>query len=261
MTSPNAIEVKVVFDASSRGKRGAVRLTPHSRTEGTRSWRVLGAMHLLVAAALYYCIWWKIDPFLYMTLMLKTPVDVDLGAAAGMFGLSGAATPAAPPPSARGAQVAIGSTIYGWLALSTLSTCAVALAGGACWGRFRGGGIIRSAWLITILIALGLWLAAFLVWRNYGTSYPPTHLRMWMGGVVALAAAVGLLLGRSARGMTKLASIALIVAGAGTVVAMFLGDRYDAVEPTYVTATALTIAFALHAGYGLLVLPILRWMR
>lgn len=266
MTSPSTIEVKVVFDSTSRGRRGTVRVTSHTRAEGARSWHALGVVHLLVAAALYYGIWWRVDPFLYMTLMMKTPVEVDMGAAAGMFGVPGAtvatrAEKAEASVTVRKAQTLLGSTVVGWLTVSTASACAVALAAGAGWARFRGGGFMRFALLTFILGAVVLGLAAFLEWRSYGTGYPPKHLRLWMGGLVALLGCVGLLMGRFARGLSKLAAFALILGGVSTVVAIQLGARYEAIEPQYATGTALAVAFAIHSAYGWLTLPLLSWMR
>jgi hypothetical protein len=266
MSSPSTIEVKVVFDSTLRGRRGTVRVTPHTRAEGARSWRALGVVHLLVAAALYYGIWWRVDPFLYMTLMMKTPVEVDLGAAAGMFGVPGAtqatrAEKAEASIAVRKTQTAVGSTVLGWLTVSTASACALALAAGAGWARFRSSGFTRSAWLLVVLGTFALWLAAFLEWRAYGAAYPPKHLRVGMGGVVVLCGFIGLLMGRFARGLSKFAAFALILGGVGTVVAIQLGAQYEAIEPAYATGTALAIAFAVHSAYGWLTLPLLRWLR
>jgi len=266
MTSPSVVEVKVVFDAASRGRRGAVRVAPHTRAEGARAWHALGVVHLLVAAALYYGIWWRVDPFLYMTLMMKTPVDMDLGAAAGMFGVPGAADEARAEKarvsaSTRMTQTVLGSTVGGWLALSTASACALALAAGAGWARFRGSGLRRAAWFIAVLAALVVVVSAYVEWQKYERAYPPNHLRCWMGGVVLLFGAIGLLLGRLARGLSTLAGITLIIAGVGTVAAMLLGARHDAIEPQYATAAALAIAFGVHSAYGWLTLMLVRWVR
>lgn len=266
MTTPSTIEVKVVFDSALRGRRGTVRVTPHTRAEGARSWHALGIVHLLVAAALYYGIWWRVDPFLYMTLMMKTPVEMDLGAAAGMFGVPGAsdatrAEKSAASAAVRKTQTTLGSAVVGWLAVSTASACALALAAGAGWARFRGGGFARFALMLAIFMGIVLWLAAFLEWRAYGPAYPPKHLRLWMGGLVVLCGFVGLLMGRFARGLSKFAAFALILAGVGTVIAIHLGARNEAIEPPYATGTALAAAFAIHSAYGWLTLPLLRWMR
>src|SRR3990172_2018373 len=86
MTTSAPLEVKVIFDASSRGRRRPTRRVSHSpRVSRSSPWIVLGLLNFLAAGGLYYATWWRVDPFIYMTLMLKTPVDMDLNMAAGIF--------------------------------------------------------------------------------------------------------------------------------------------------------------------------------
>lgn len=271
MNAPASIEVKVVFDAALRGRRGPTRVVPHTRTAGKRGWHVLGCFHLLVAASLYYGIWWRVDPFLYMTLMLKMPVQMDLNAAAGIFGVPGASqgprsadastTTLPASTSARTSQVVMGSATYGWLTLSSVSAGALSLAAGAAMARFRGTPWRRSTRVVVLLITFGLVLWSLLEWRAYGREYPPNHLRLWMGGVLLFAFAVGLLLGRFARGTTKLAAGMLLLSGAGTAAALFLGARVDAIEPLHATPARLAAAFGIHSAYGWILIPVLRWLR
>jgi len=72
------MEIKVVYDASKRrGGKIIVRTSP-IRPGQRRGGGVLlvSLLNLAVAGGMYYATWWRIDPFLYITMMKKTPIDV-----------------------------------------------------------------------------------------------------------------------------------------------------------------------------------------
>src|SRR3972149_10484193 len=102
MNTTTPLEIKVVFDASSHSRRGgtAQRARARSRHEGSYAWTVVAVLNLLVALAMYYGIWWRVDPEIYLILMMKTPVEMDLDMAAGIFVPSSRPSRTAPVPRA-----------------------------------------------------------------------------------------------------------------------------------------------------------------
>jgi hypothetical protein len=273
MTTSTPLEVKVIFDASSRGRRRPTHSVSHSpRISRSSPWIVLGLLNFLVAGGLYYATWWRVDPYIYLTLMLKTPVDMDLNMAAGIF-VPRPTEPRepAPPPVAeqpsppsvapsytgRTAQMVIGGAAYGWLTLATLAVCALATSAGAAIGRIGGSRGRRVGTLLALTLTLVLAVAALVVWNQYGKQYLPSHLRIGMGGLGALSALIGLAVGRAVRGLARLAAIALILSAVGTVAGLYLGSRCGAIPPAQSTPLYLALAFFIHSGYGWIQLPIL----
>jgi len=267
------LEVKVIFDASSRGRRRPTRRgTPSPRLSRSSPWIVLGLLNLLAAGGLYYATWWRVDPFIYMTLMLKTPVDLDLNMAASIFmpQPSGSREPLPPqlleqPPlpsvaptfTGQTAQWIIGGAAYGWLTLATLAAGALSLSAGAAFGCTAGSRWRRVGTLLTLTLTLALALAALAVWNQFGRKYLPIHLRMGMGGLMLWSAFIGLAVGRAARGLARLAAITLILSAVGTVVGLYLGSRCGAIPPAQSAPLYLILAFLIHSGYGCVQLPIL----
>jgi len=272
MTTSTPLEVNVIFDASSRGRRKPTRRVSHTPRVGrTSPWIVLGLLNLLAAGGLYYATWWRVDPFIYMTLMLKTPVDMDLDMAAGMF-LTRQTEPSEPtppvveqppPPAApqaytgQAAQRMIGGAAYGWLTLATLAACALAASAGAAIGRISGSRGRRFATLLALTLTLVLAIAALVVWNQYGRKYLPIHLRIGMGGLVLWTTLIGLAVRRAARGLARFAAIILILSAVGTVVALYLGSRCEAIPPEQAAPMYLFIAFLIHSSYGWIQVPIL----
>jgi hypothetical protein len=122
-------------------------------------------------------------------------------------------------------------------------------AGGPQWKVF--------GWTATVLLLLGLGVAAYFVGHNYGRHYQPIHLRLGMGGLVLLAAALGLTTSRSEARLSRLAGVALILSAAGTVIALHLGVKAGALEPRYATASVLAAAFSAYSAYGWLLLTMM----
>jgi hypothetical protein len=273
MTTSAPLEVKVIFDASSRGRRRPTHRVSHSpRISRSSPWIVLGLLNFLVAGGLYYATWWRVDPYIYLTLMLKTPVDMDLNMAAGIF-VPRPTEPRepAPPPvveqpslpsvaptyTGRTAQMMIGGAAYGWLTLATLAVCALSASAGAAIGRIGGSRGRRVGTFLALTLTLVLVVAALVVWNQYGQQYLPSHLRIGMGGLGALSALIGLAVGRAARGLARLAAITLILSAVGTVVGLFLGSQCGAIPPAQSTPLYLALAFFIHSGYGWIQLLIL----
>ena len=273
MNTSAPLEVKVVFNASSRGQRKPTRIVSRpQRVSRSSHWIVLGLLNLLSAGGLYYATWWRVDPFIYLTLMLKTPVDVDLNMAAGIF-VPRPTEPRepAPPPAVeqpsppsivpsytgRTAQIMIGGAAYGWLTLATVAACALSASAGAAMGRVGGSSGRRLGTLLALILTLVLAVATLVVWNQYGQQYLPNHLRIGMGGLGVLCALIGLAIGRAARGLARLAAITLILSAVGTVVGLYLGSRCGAIPPTQATPFCLILAFLVHSGYGWIQLPIL----
>ena len=263
------LEVKVIFDASSRGRRKRThRVRSSPRVNRSSPWIVLGFLNLLAAGGLYYATWWRVDPFIYLTLMLKTPVDMDLDQAAGIFVPRNhePREPAAQPLPVSVASSAwtgdtvrkvMGSAAYGWLTLATAAACALALSSGSAFGRIGGSPWRRAGIVLAATLTLVLAVAVFLVWNEYGRKYLPVHLRFGMGGLALWMASIGLALGRAARGLARLAAITLIFSALGTVVALYLGSQCGAIPPEQSTLLYLALAFLIHSIYGWGQLPIL----
>jgi hypothetical protein len=78
MTSTASLEIKVVYDASKRrGGKTIVRPSPIRPGRRPGGGVVLvSVLNLVVAGGMYYATWWRVDPFLYITMMKKTPIDV-----------------------------------------------------------------------------------------------------------------------------------------------------------------------------------------
>lgn len=280
MTSTTPLEVKVIFDASSRGRRRPThRVRSSPRVSRSSPWIILGVFNLLAAGGLCYVTWWRVDPFLYMTLMLKTPVETGLNAAAAgrLFGLppsntndSGTPTggptepgdetsaserpsePMSSPPRWQGrvAQVVIGVSSYGWLTLSEVACCALGLAGGTAVGRVAGAVTRRIGMILSAVVILGLGSAVYVARARYGWQYPPGHLRLGMAAMVFLCAALGVGLGRGVVGWTRFASLAVILSAVGSVVALYLGAQGGAVEPVRSSPAFLALVFIVHSFWG-----------
>lgn len=276
MNTSAPLEVKVIFDASLRGRRRPTRRVRRpQRVSRSSPWIVLGLLNFLAAGGLYYATWWRVDPFIYLTLMLKTPVDMDLNMAAGIF-MPRPTEPREPdppptveqpsPPSVaplytgRTAQMMIGGAAYGWLTLATLAACALSVSAGAAIGRIGGSGGRHTGTLLALILTLVLVVAALVVWNRFGKQYLPIHLRMGMGGLVLVTALIGLAVGRAARGLARLAAITLILSAFGTVASLYLGSRCGAIPPAQSAPLYLVFAFLIHSGYGWIQLPILSRM-
>ncbi len=268
MTTTTPLDIKVVFDATSRRRSGGVRPSlPHSRHQGSRAWAVVALMNIVVASAMYYAIWWKADPEIYLRLTLKTPVAMDLDMAAGIFVRQPKSTTprVAPSPvvaetssefSPATAQWLIPTTAYSWLTLATVATCVLALGAGAAAVRAGGPHWRTFGWIASLMLIVALAAGAFIVWREYGIAYKPRHLRLGMGGLVLLASALGLVVGRGARRACRFGAFLVVLAAAGTAVGLYLGNKTGAIEAQYATAGVLATAFAAHSAYGWLLLAV-----
>ncbi len=272
MVASAPIEVKVIFDAASQGRRKPTRRVDHTpRVSRSAPWIVLGLLNLLAAGGLYYVTWWRVDPFIYLTFALKTPMDMDLDMAAAMF-LPRQAEPLEPSPpvveqpsspaapqvyTGQAARIMIGGAAYGWLTLATIAAFALAASAGAAIGRIGGSRGRRVAALLVLTLTFALAIAALVVWNQYGRKYLPNQLRIGMGGLVLLSALIGLAVGRAARGLACLSAITLILSALGTVVALYLGSRCGAIPPERAVPLYLFLAFFIHSGYGWIQLPLL----
>jgi hypothetical protein len=67
---------------------------------------------------------------------------------------------------------------------------------------------------------------------------------------------IGATFSRGGRSATRVAAGVLILAAAGSVLALYFGRRCDALEPGYTDPVFLTIVFAVHSFYAWLLLPL-----
>ncbi|MFQ5590686.1 MAG: hypothetical protein ACE5HE_05965 [Phycisphaerae bacterium] len=289
MTPTTPLEIRVIYSASSRrGGRGkaahTVRTTRLVRPGRRSSWAALGILNTLVAGALCYGIWWRVDSYLYLTMVMRTPVlDVDLNAfATQMFGVPPEGLmpdmPAADMPVVEGetqslqpphdspeyllrftsgsARVIIVGSAYLWLAVSTVACCVLAFSGGASLGRGGSRALRACAAIITVGgLAILLWVA-WRVWAEYGWTFRPRQLRVGMSLLVLMAACAGLVVARSARRLMRWAAVLLIAAAGVSVCGLYLGARAGAVPAEHSTLVFLAMVFAVHSLYGWILLPI-----
>ncbi len=285
MSTQTPVEVQVVFDASKgRGRRSARRtvspksLPPARGGSGGVFGLVLGLVSIVVSGGFYYVTWWKADPEIYLRLLTKTPValDVDMDAvAAQMFGIQmppkSKVKPGAQPEtdagdvaasdsefplakwSGQATQVAIPAVAYSWLTMSSLSYLLVAMAGGAV--VFGGASLRRVGFVITVLSVLGVGIGAYYVYSEFGW-YRPTDLRFGMGILVLLALGVGSVVGRGGRRVTRIASVSLILAAVVTGAGLYVGGQCGAVKIEHFSLQFIAIAFAVHAAWGLVLFPL-----
>ena len=191
------LEVKVIYDSSSgRGNRRVVI----TRTGVANSrWLVVGLLNLLLAGALYYGTWWRVDrEVIYPKLLMKSTIPgVDLSQVAHALGPKNAPR-RQPAPRSTAATTIDKDTVqlwvvsYSWLALATMAYSALALSAGSLLGRWRGGSIRRIGVILTVAAASGLGLSTYIVLSKHGMEYSPSALRWAMGGLGGLLLFLGL---------------------------------------------------------------------
>jgi hypothetical protein len=271
MASAEALDIRVVYDAKTgRGRRKPARPF-RSRPVQRWSWYAVGALNLLVAGALCYGAWWRVDrEIIYPTLIMKTSFSTGgVNLSGGVF-VSRRTNPAdtGEPASTASPQLQIdrngiilGGSAYGWLTLTTAAACALGLSGGALLGRAGGATGRRIGLILCLACVVALGVSAYLVLSKYGMRYPSRYQRIGMAGLVGLAAAVGMAAAGRVRGLAYLAGIMLVLSGLGTVAALYLGVQCDALAAERATPQYLAIAFAAHSAWGWLLLPIARRLR
>ena len=149
-------------------------------------------------------------------------------------------------------------TAIGWEALATLAACALALSGGTLLGRAGGAGWRRGVLILCLLTLATLGWAALGLWTKY-ERLTPDLLRYGIAVFVVLVALTGLALRRGEKLLTYLAAIVLILSAAGSVVALCIGSRYEAVNPAELPmpfVIFLALVFALHSLWGWILLPL-----
>ncbi len=263
------LDVKVVYSAG--GPRRKRRRSTSPRPSGGSAQRsrlpliLVGMMSLSFAGALHYAAWWKVDKKLYLRLMMFGEFPMDAQATAGKMFPSNRIGTKTKPTQAKSAppaftvssqQIALGGSVYGWLTLAVISTCTLALSGGSMLGRRSGSFMRILAWLVVTGTLGGLGWGAW----TYGMQYKPNELRLAMGGVVLLAAALGVALGRGVRRWTYIASITTILWAGGSVAALYFAKQYGWLEPDLVpvetTTKFMAVVFAAHSAWGWLLLPL-----
>ncbi len=268
MTTAAPLDIKVVYDSRARRGRSRPRASA-TRKQRSLAWGLVGTLNLAMAAGLCYATWWPVDAFLRETMIMKMPVQVDPEAVAAMlFGGAAKKAPstsaqpsgdAAPEPRFTGetAQTVIIATGYGWLTVATIASCALAMAGGASWGRGRDAVLRYIAGMLAIVVVGILAWRAYVVWSARGFTYSTGDLQAGMVGLFVLVMLLGLTLGRVSRGLTRVAGIALIFTAVGGVVSLYLGSQANAVDLSAVVSVPLAIAvLATTAVWGLLLMPV-----
>ena len=253
---------------------------------------VVSLLNLAVAGGMYYAAWWRVDPFLYITMMKKMPIDMPAGfGSAGFFvarpqekqgvpariaangdeesvrrnengdATSGTAIEvetSGPRWSGKTAQIVIPVAAYGWLTLATAGAWALALAGGSGIRAIGGRWLRWFGMILALGLVAGLAWSGFKVWSEYRFAYKPDHLRIGMGGLVLLSTAIGMTVGRRRGGLSRLAAALVIVAGTGSAAGMWLWSRCDALEPGQASAVMMALVFVVHSVWGWVLWPLSR---
>jgi len=296
MATNAPVEVQVVFDASKGRKRRAVRPKRSPQRLPSKTPRragamaiVLGLANVAVAGAFYYATWWKADPEIYLRLVTKTPVPVDIDleqAAAQILGIRKPPSPKRATPvqgstrtnqpdapstaigageldfpaakwSGRTTQMAIPIVAYAWLTTSTVSYLLVAMAGGAM--LLGGPSRRRVGVVLAVFGVVGLGAGAYYVYSNFGT-YRPTDLRCGMGLFALLGVAIGSVLGRGGRKIARAASACLLLAAVVTAAGLYVWGQCGALKAEHFTPQFIAMAFAVHAAWGGVLVVFSRWV-
>lgn len=255
------LEVKVIYDSSSgRGKRGTVV----TRTGVANSrWLVVGLLNLLLAGALYYGTWWRVDrDVLYPKLLMKSTIPgVDLNQVAQALGPKNAprrqpASRSPVPTTIDKATIQLWVVSYSWLTLATIAYGALALSAGSLLGRWRGDSIRRIGVILTVAAASGLGLASYVVLSEHGMSYPTSALRWAMGGLGGLLLFLGLAIASHVRGLAKLASVTLLLSAIGSGIGLVMFGKIDAVPKEQTTVTFVGMVFVVHSLWAWILWPV-----
>lgn len=268
MSSTQPLDIKTVYSASGRRARPIRARAAAAPRAGRHA--LLGWLCLLVALALGFTTWWPVDKYIYMKFVWETPA-VDMADAAAMFGIapadvrqaaaedSLAPSPDAPAPprfTGQTAQRVIAASAYGWLTLSTVSFCLLALAAGAAWSVAGAPHARRIGRILFIALLLGIAAAAYWSLSRHGRQYPPIHLRFGMLGLLLLCATFGLALGRGVLGLARASSVALILAAGASAAALYLGYLCAAVPAEHAAPLFLALVFVIHSLFGWILLPL-----
>lgn len=260
----SAVDVKVIYSAVKRRGSSVARVDPGEAPASKLI--VLGLLNIAVACGLYYATWWNAEPELRLKILMHTPLaGVDLD---GIGQLMATATSAEPKPasatgiklttteevaSAQAMQAArFVGTMLGWVCLSTLSICALALSGGRCLADAHRPRLRRTAIRVSLAGLAVVACASLLLWINYG-HFEPKQLRTYMGGVVISATLLGLFFRWGGWKFTTLAAALLIGAAVASAYTLYVLVQFGAVEtndlPLSLTSCAL-IAFVIHSFWG-----------
>ena len=265
MSSAPPLDIKVLYSASSRGRR---RKGGYSGTSRPTTWVLrLGLLNLLVAGVQYYGIWWWVDPNLRVMLIMHTEFGgVDTNAMIEDLipdRTRTSAVNAPPTPTAQGltsrGMMFVGTAV-GWRTLSTFAILALTLSAGALLRR-GGSKRVGSVSVVAGIVALvGICAIILTLWSRYGKIVPDeTRWSIAALGVVALL--VGLFASGKARGFSYLAAVLMILSAGGTAWGLHVGAESEAIEPKYATTGFLAIAFGLHSLWGWILLPLSSRLR
>lgn len=273
---PNSpIDIKVIYGSSSKQPGPPVKRGGTAKK--TNAIWSLALINMFVSGALYYGTWWEVDPFLYMTLIMKTPlaVDVDLdAAAAAMFGIQPSSRkprtlPADQSPetkqqtqwSGKTSQFIIPLMSYMWLTLATVASGLLAMSSGSLLSKARSGQSKLTGRVCIGVTLLILITFIVIIWSRYGVGYHPNHLRIGMAGFVLLCLTVGLTLAARSSGLARLSSIGLIVSACCSVLGIIFGYYCGAIESEYYTFVFIVLVFLIHSGWGWILFFLLKSNR
>jgi len=156
-------------------------------------------------------------------------------------------------PMRQRATVMVASA-YGWETLVAAAVCALALAAGVGLGRISSAGLRRWMLWAALLAALALAGWAWHTWVQKGRQFSANDVRFGIAGLVGLFLLFGVSAGRGLIGFNRTAGVVLILLGLGSVAALELGARCDALTPSQATVAYQARIFGIHSAYGWLLL-------
>jgi hypothetical protein len=280
MTSTEELDIKVIYSASSSGRRPPRRRAGRRKPRSTLLrllWVVavalIGVLTLAAAGGVIYGAWWPGERLITPIVVMKTPVvpltDRELAALAALFGVRH--QPGSRPsirthstasqqneeemPRFTGiaAQRIILGTASGWLILATAGACLLSLSAGAMWSLPRGSAIRRIVIFLALVGLVTVGIYGYIAWREY---YPMSYYRWGMVALVGVTWLLGLGVGRGGRRLSRVAAIVLILGGAGTAAGLYLGHQCGAIGPELASPAFLAKAFVVHSSWGWLLLPL-----
>lgn len=254
--------------------------------------RILGILAIAVATVWLYSLWRYADPFVRERHLMSLPIAFFFDAGA-LFGAapSKLANPAPPegtkpigpqksepesPPrrsgdaterAAMAQRVANYSTKlmalrFGWEGLTTLTGLWLVMGGAAAaFGAYRSTGLRALTGLCAMLVLAGTVVYTLQTWRRFDWGWEFHHIHQLVILLGGFCLFLGASLSRGGRRSIRSAAWMLILATAGTLAAVYWGDRLSAFEPGFVTGALYGQIFVAQSAFAWIILLVTRSAR
>lgn len=253
--SDASLEVKVIYDASSSGRK--LGATVVRTGVSTKRWLIVGLINVVVAGVLYYGVWWRADrEIVYPALILHT--SLPLGSFGIQYSADGSKLVATKPtpPKIDAHTIKLWSAAYGWRTLMPIAFCMLALSGGTLFGRYFGPAGRRIGFILFAAALLGLAIAVYITLNRDGMQYKVSAFRWFLGELAGTVLLLGVSIGRGVRGLAKAAALLLLLAAAGCAVGMYMFRDLGVLNPEQATTTMLALVFIGVSLWGWILWPV-----